>query len=292
MSGGRRVLIVGGDSLIGRAVGEGFATAGDNVYFSTRRGPYGSAQRPYLDLLAIATGAMDPNSLPPVDIAILAAAVARVNDCEAAPEETWQVNVEGSARVARCLAAQGAYVVMLSSDKVFDGRVAQRRRDDPPCPETAYGRQKAALEAIVLELPGGAVLRLSKVLLPSLALLADWTAALRQGQTVEAFDDFTLAPVTPEHIGRVVRAMAAERSPGLFHCTGAADRSYAELAAMLAAAVGADPALVLARPTPDHIVSPAARCPHTALDMSEEGRRWGIEPPTMEAVVAELASGL
>ena len=288
MSASRRVLIVGGDSLIGRAVGEGFAAAGDEVFFSTRRGPYGSPHPPYLDLLAVATGAMDPDTLPTVDIAILAAAVARVNDCEIAPEETWQVNVEGSGRVARSLAARGAYVVMLSSDKVYDGRVVHRRREDPPCPETAYGRQKAALEAIVLEQPDGAVLRLSKVLLSTLALVTDWTELLKSGRPVEAFADFTLAPTTPAHIGRVVRAMAAERAAGLFHCTGADDRSYAELAAMLATCLGADPALVQARPTPDHIVSPAARCPHTALDMSEEGRRWGIEPPTMAAVVREL----
>lgn len=288
MSARRRVLIVGGDSLIGRAVGESFAEAGDEVFFSTRRGPYGSPHRPYLDLLAVATGAMDPDTLPGVDVAILAAAVARVNDCEAAPEETWQVNVEGSGRVAGSLAARGAYVVMLSSDKVYDGRVAHRLRSDPPCPETAYGRQKAALEEIVLGQPAGAVLRLSKVLLPSLALLTDWTAALNRGQPVEAFADFTLAPITAEHIGRVVRAMAAERAAGLFHCTGAEDRSYAELAAMLARRLGADPDLVQPRPTPEHIVSPAARCPYTALDMSEEGRRWGIEPPTMAAVVSEL----
>ena len=288
MSGRRRVLIVGGDSLIGRAVGEGFAVAGDEVFFSTRRGPYGSPQRPYLDLMAIATGAMDPDALPEVDVAILAAAVARVNDCEAAPEETWQVNVAGSGRLARALASRGAQVIMLSSDKVYDGRMPHRRREDPPCPETAYGRQKAELEAVVLHGPAGAVLRLSKVLLPSLALVTDWIAALKAGRPVEAFADFTLAPVTPAQIGRVVRAIADERAAGIFHCTGAEDRSYAELAAMLAEAVGADPALVEPRPTPAHIVSPAARCPHTALDMSEETRRWGIEPPMMEAVVREL----
>ena len=98
--------------------------------------------------------------------------------------------------------------------------------------------------------------------------------------------------MTPTQIGRVVQAMAGERAAGAFHCTGATDHSYGELATMLARAVGADPGLVRARPTPEHIVSPAARCPHTALDMSEERRRWAIVPPTMEAVVAELAAAL
>ena len=90
----------------------------------------------------------------------------------------------GPARLAQALSASGAFPVLLSTNLVFDGTVPYRGPDDPVCPRTEYGRQKAAAERAVLA-AGGAVVRLTKVLGPDDPLVTGWVARLRRGEPVE-----------------------------------------------------------------------------------------------------------
>src|SRR5690242_1400182 len=79
-----RVLVVGADGEIGRALAAHLAAAGAAVAGTTRRRPGAArAGRQFLDLAA------DPEDwqpLPAVDAAVICAAVARVADCERDPD--------------------------------------------------------------------------------------------------------------------------------------------------------------------------------------------------------------
>jgi dTDP-4-dehydrorhamnose reductase len=282
-----RLLIVGGDSLVGGVLAGHFADHGWTVSTTTRRRGPAAAGHLHLDLA-------DPNpdalaNLPAADAAVLVAAVSRIGDCETAPEASWNVNVVGTLRVAEALAERGSHLILLSSDKVFDGSRPRRRRQDTVCPACEYGRQKAAAETGVLGLGDrGAVLRLSKVLEPSLDLLAGWRAELAAGRPIAPFHDLYLAPVTATLVARLVRRIAADRAAGIFQCTGREDRSYVDLARRLADDLGADPSLVA--PTSCHQAGlpEAARPCHTTLEMTEEQARWGLTPPPFDAVVDEI----
>ena len=282
----RRILIVGGDSLVGGELARRLSAAGHEVIATTRRRGEAGAGRPLFDLTAAADAVP---ALPAADAVVLAAAVARLGDCESDPAGTRRINVDGTLAVARAMAGRGAQVVFLSSDKVFDGRVPHRRRDDPVCPLTEYGRQKAAGEAGVLALgPGHAVLRLSKVLAPQLALIAGWLADLGAGRPVTPFSDLYLAPVMPALIAEVVGAIVAERAGGLFHCTGAEDRSYLALARALAVHLGASETLL--QPTMAAVagIAAPARVVNTTLEMRREQAAWGLCAPAFDSVVAAL----
>jgi dTDP-4-dehydrorhamnose reductase len=195
--------------------------------------------------------------------------------------------------LARKLTAAGAAVVFLSTDKVGDGRGARRARHAPRRPRTEYGRQKAAAERRLLALPGAvAVLRLSKVLDPSLPLLTQWAAALRAGRPVDAFADMHLAPIDLPRIAALVEALVVSRARGIFHCTGGEERPYAALALALAEAAGARPELVRAQPADPVQHPPAARPPHSSLDMRLERRRFGVGQPGFDDVVRPIARKL
>ena len=180
-----------------------------------------------------------------------------------------------------------------SSDKVFDGARPLRDRWDDLCPACAYGRQKATAEAGVLALGDqGAVLRLSKVLEPDLDLLTGWAADLAAAKPITPFDDLYLAPVPVDLVGQIAAHIADERARGVFHCTGAGDRSYGDLAHILADSMGSDRALI--QPTSCGVASmPAAARPrHTTLEMSVEQFRWGLTAPAFEvtarAIIARM----
>lgn len=278
-----RILVVGGDGLVGAGLTRHLTAAGVEVVATTRRrdGPL------FLDVAAAADSVP---ALPRVDAAVLCAGVARLADCDRDPDGSRRVNVDGIIGVASALVRQGAYVLHLSSDKVFDGQVAQRRRDEPTCPLTRYGEQKAAAEAGVLSLAGEVgVLRLSKVLAPSLPLLNDWATSLRAGVPIAPFTDMYLAPISLDLVCDLIARLLQARAAGIYQCSGAADHSYVELAKCLAQCFSADPDLIA--PCRSGLY-PSALSPNTTLDMSVESARFGTGQPVFEAVIADIAASL
>ena len=280
--GGARVLIVGGDGLIGSALRRGLPELGFDVAASSRRP--GST-------LALDLG--NPGSWPDLggfDAAVIVAALARLGDCDRAPEQSREINALAPKILAERLAGQGTYVVQISTDKVFDGSRPLRRREEPTCPNTVYGRHKAEAEDAVLK-TGGAVLRLSKVLAPDLALLWGWATELVAGRAVQAFSDMWLAPVTVGFVVDLLARLLADRPLGIFHATGGEDRPYAELARRLAIALGAEPALVQAVATPPALAA-VSHVPHSTLEMSRERVRYGLGNLAFAAVTEQVAAAV
>ena len=84
------------------------------------------------------------------DVVINAAALTRVDYCEAHEGEAFEVNGHGPRNLARAAASAGAFFVHYSTDYVFDGlkREAYLEEDDPN-PRSVYGRSKLAGEELV-----------------------------------------------------------------------------------------------------------------------------------------------
>src|SRR5689334_1013461 len=88
-----RVLVVGADGEIGRALAVHLAAAGAAVIGTTRRaGAAAQHGRMFLDLAADPAGWP---AFPAADAAVICAAVARVADCERDPDAARRVNVDG-----------------------------------------------------------------------------------------------------------------------------------------------------------------------------------------------------
>jgi dTDP-4-dehydrorhamnose reductase len=277
----RTALVVGGDSFIGEALVRRLRAANWRVWSTTRR----QASAP--GVIRLDLGGELPE-LPQVDAAVICAARARLNDCAADPVGSRRVNVDGAARIVAALARQGAYPLFLSTDKVFDGLVPQRRREEATCPRTEYGRQKADAERAVRAV-GGSVLRLCKVVSPELPLIAEWRRSLLEGRPITPFTDMFVAPVPLAHVCRLIERLLTARMEGVFHCTGAEDRSYAALAEALAAALEADVGLIRAAPCDPEVHPLEARPPHSTLAMDLETARFGLAQPAFADVLRELA---
>lgn len=278
-----RILVVGGDGLVGADLTRRLRGSGHDVIASSRR----RGADFHLDLTS------PPASLPKVDAAIVCAAIARLDLCAADPAGSRRINVNGTLTIAGKLVAQGASVVFLSTDKVTDGRRAGFSRHMPTRPQTEYGRQKAEAERDLLRLDGDvSILRLSKVLDASLPLLRDWYAKLTSKQPVDAFADMYLAPVELARVAALAEALALTSSRGIYHCTGAVDRPYAALAATMADVIGAPRDLVRAGHADPERQPPATRPRHSSLEMSLERRFFGVSAPNFDTVVTAVTHEL
>jgi dTDP-4-dehydrorhamnose reductase len=196
--------------------------------------------------------------------ALILAAVPSIVQCERDPAGTRAVNVDGTLRLAEALLADGVLPVFFSSDYVFDGARGGYRESDPTAPGTEYGRQKAEVEARLLALAGGAcrILRLSKVFAVERGggtLLDQIAARLVSGAGFDAAGDAIFCPTLREDVVAAVALAQGRDVRGVLHVCGPEARSWHDLAAALAAALGVDPALVRRRGIDE--LQPAPRRP-------------------------------
>lgn len=245
----------------------------------------GGGDAVFLDLLDAENA-----TVPVCDVAYLIAARARLAECRRDPEGSARVNVTAPVVLARKFLSQGARIIFLSSDKVFDGSRVRPAPTDPVLPRSVYGQQKAAAERALLALGDGVtVLRLSKVVEPGDALFTGWLSDVSAGRTITPFDDLWLAPVSVNKVVRVLHKLATREAAGIFQLSGLEDISYVDAARYLVRKRGADPGLVLEASAAANGVPPEERPRYTALDISKTERVLGVK---VESPWRELDEGL
>jgi dTDP-4-dehydrorhamnose reductase len=282
-------LLIGGDSEIGAATASHMRRLGLTVASTTRRHERVAADRPFLDLVKPLESWQPP---PDTRAACIFAAIGHLLDCARDPAGSAHLNVTQTLALVRLLHARDIPVLFLSTDKVFDGTHPLVPADAPTCPASEYGRQKARTEAALLQqMTDGApiaILRLSKIVSPGMALLQQWIAALTSGSAVRAFHDLMMAPVPVALVATAVSDLLAAPASGIFQLSGSRDISYAEVAAYLAREIGAAPELV----TPVSAYSagmPAGATPrYTTLDSRSICGRLGAVVPDPWKVIEDV----
>ncbi|KJY82927.1 spore coat protein [Vibrio galatheae] len=82
------------------------------------------------------------------DYVIHAAAIAVTDFCNQHPDIAHKVNVQGAINVAQACKANGAKLVFISTEQVFNGNVepGPYNENDQPVPDTVYGQNKLEAE--------------------------------------------------------------------------------------------------------------------------------------------------
>ncbi len=281
------VLIVGGDSMIGRAAADSLRTKGWRVTKTTRRQGSGTAIELSMEQVASA----GPPNLEQYDAVVVAAAVTAQAACESAAENARLVNVEGPKMLARAAMDAGSHVVFLSTNLVLGGDSPFLGAAAPLAPVGAYARMKAEAERSLQALPGAAerlaILRLTKVLDPGLPLLATWRDHAAGGEAVTAFSDLVIAPVSLSFAANALTSILQAKAAGIFHCSGSEELSYADFARAYLASLGLDEALICA--IEGRGVNPiAAAAPCHASLAHHAGCTPGIGPQSLAAMLDDL----
>lgn len=218
------VLVIGADGLLGSELASSLRADGHTVIATSRR----PGAESFLDL-ADSQG-WEP---PPVRAAWLMAGVTSLAECERDPQATRLINVEANLRIAEQLQSSGAFVVFPSTNVVFDGTSPFTPADAQLRPRNEYGRQRADVEAGVLS-GGGAILRLTKVWDGRVALYETWHRQALGGESIRAFGDMVMAPVSLADAAEALLALGLGARAGIHQLSGSRDISYADAARFLA----------------------------------------------------------
>jgi dTDP-4-dehydrorhamnose reductase len=154
-----RLYVVGAEGQVARSLREA-AALDKKIVFS-----YGA--RPDVDLLRPSSIEKAIADFRP-DVVINPAAYTAVDKAETEPELAFAINRDGARVVAAAAAVQGAVIIHLSTDYVFDGKKESAYvESDQVNPQGVYGRSKLEGELAVAETdPRHIVLRTSWVYSP------------------------------------------------------------------------------------------------------------------------------
>jgi dTDP-4-dehydrorhamnose reductase len=276
-------LVVGADGLIGSALIRHLRAMGEPVIGTTRRHQQVDDSHLFLDLSEQQGQWLCPCR---IDVAVICAGIAKLEDCRRDPTGTAYLNVVKIVELANHLVSRGAFVIYLSSNAVFDGSVPYSRPDDAISPVTEYGRQKAQAESRLLELGNlVSVVRFTKILGPQTQPFKEWTQALRTGKPIHPFSDMVLAPVSLDFAVNVLHQVANKRLSGIVQVSGKRDVSYAGAARLGARYLGVDEDLVrpVKRSRLHRCVEPIPA--HTSLNTDRLQAALAIEPPDIKSTI-------
>lgn len=285
-------LVVGGDGLIGRALALQLAASGWMVVSTTRRTTAAPSQVNF-DLAQGVSTLSGPGTAVPADglVVFICAAVTGFAQCANDPEGSHHTNVTCTVELGRHFMQQGAMVVYLSSNAVFDGAHAYLDETAARLPVTEYGRQKAECEKGLMEaassLPGDcAVVRLTKVVDRGQALYSGWVESFNKVSPAKAAADLVMSPVTTDYVVKGLQRIGRNAQGGIFHLSGERDLTYFELAQAMANNVcpGALIEQDWVRQRLDTVPAPT----FSALSMAGTTIACGLKPQPLAAVAREL----
>ena len=262
-----RYLVTGGHGMLGTDLG--VALDGRDVTLLSR------SQLDITDLAAVR------DAVSGFDVVVNAAAYTRVDDAETDEAQATLVNGIGAGCLARATAENGATLVQVSTDYVFDGMTTSPYREDAPLhPVSAYGRSKAEGERLVRDLnPGRSYVVRTAWLYgthgPNFARTMLRLASERE--EVSVVTDQVGQPTWTLDLARQIVAMLDANAPaGVYHGTNSGRASWFEFTEAIFRNAGLDPDRV--KPTDSSaFVRPAPRPAFSVLG-HDAWRSAGIDP--------------
>ena len=171
--------------------------------------------------------------LPACDVLVNCAAYTDVDGAESNRDLAFAVNCDGAGRVARWCAEQGARLVHISTDYVFDGKSDRAYvEDDRVGPLNVYGQSKLEGErAVRAECPDHLIVRTQSLFGRNGANFVETIirAAGERGK-VDVVDDQISSPTYTVHLARaIIRLFEGDRK-GTVHVSAGGSCSWYEFA--------------------------------------------------------------
>lgn len=279
-----KIVVLGSQGQVGQALQQKLPPLGEVVCLT----------RSDLDLTQLAEIGPVVAACQP-DLIINAAAYTAVDKAETEPELASLINAQVPERLAQVAAEQGAALIHLSTDYVFDGRHNQPYREtDATAPLGVYGRTKQAGEAAAIAACDRAfILRTAWVYSAAPQTKNFVKTMLRLGaerDQLRVVVDQVGSPTWADDIAEAIAALAEltqpgrqEAEPGLYHFTSVGVASWFDFAIAIleeGLSLGLLPALPAVEPIPTSAYPlPAPRPAYSVLATDKLSQLIGRQPP-------------
>ena len=210
------------------------------------------------------------------DYVIHAAAFTNVDACEVEPKRAWDVNALGTKHVVDACNEQGAKVVYISTDYVFDGENGPYSEDYPTHPINVYGESKLAGERFALARSGNAVARVCVLYGFDQPNFVTWVIdSLRANAPINVVNDQYNTPTYVGNCARALLRMCELGVTGVYHVSGREEVNRYDFACAIADVFGLNEKLINVTTT-DTLQQRARRPLNSSLSVEKAERALGM----------------
>lgn len=276
-------LVIGGEGFLGESIVTNLRMLGKSVITTLLNTQNEQEPCIYLDLSTDITFWEVPKN---VEVAFFCSAITSIDECRLHSEESKMINVDNTIALSSKLVREGASIIFPSTNLVFDGRMPNMKIDDPVCPCTEYGRQKAAAESGLMSLGQNvAIVRFTKIFGPQTPFIRNWIKQLKDRKVIHPFSDMFLSPVSIDFALKVLIEVADRKSFGIWHVSANEDITYENLARHLARKIGVSQQYVQPTTVNGSGLEFESIPKHTTLDTSRIENELGfIVPKALDAI--------
>ena len=268
-----RVLITGASGLLGSALlREASKQGATSVAAYNTRPLHGGLQMDITQHEQVRAAIKD---VAP-DYVIHAAAFTNVDACEVEPKRAWDVNALGTKHVVDACNEQGAKVVYVSTDYVFDGENGPYSEDHPTHPINVYGESKLAGERFTLAHSGNAVARVCVLYGFGHPNFVTWVIdSLRANAPINVVNDQYNTPTYVGNCARALLRMCELGVTGVYHVSGREEVNRYDFACAIADVFGLNEKLINVTTT-DTLQQRARRPLNSSLSVEKAERALGM----------------
>ena len=145
-----------------------------------------------------------------------------VSECESNKKHAWELNTIVSENIAKAAKITNSTVILISTDRVFNGQKGPYTETDRPDPVSYFGKSKLAAENIVLSnAPKSAIIRISGIFGNSLInkrdLIGDMLNKFYEKKEFSLRDDVFFNPIHSIDLAAIVEKIIRRRKTGIWH---------------------------------------------------------------------------
>jgi len=247
-----KILVIGGSGFIGShilAVLVAAQRSAVGTFFSNLHIQVVGCGFEQLDVRDVASTVGVVTRVDP-SVVIQVCGTKSVEYCAANPQDAWRIHVEGTRHVVEGCRQQGARLVYVSTDCVFDGQKSFYSEEDAIRPFNMYGRVKWEGERLVLDSGADAIVIRASLLFgwrqpgqPGnfvLSVLDSLTAGRRMSAATNLFN----TPLEITQAAEAIVRLALSQHQGIFHVAGRDRISRYGFAVAVAETFGLDASLL------------------------------------------------
>jgi dTDP-4-dehydrorhamnose reductase len=225
-----KILIIGGDSFIGKSLVNSFE---EKKLFFNKTSRKSLSDYWYLDLadehsIAALIDKVNKNKISRV---VFLAGITTESKCHNDPTLAEKINVTNTCKLLCELNKLNVFIVYLSSSQVFNHQRSFIPWNENYSPVTLYGQHKVAVEHYMkANIPNAAIVRLTKVIGDKFALFEQILLKAKNKQQIELFGNYCAAPISLVFVKSFLYELLIAKSVGVFQLSGTEDLSYVEMA--------------------------------------------------------------
>jgi len=287
-----KVLVTGASGLLGSKLVEVLISKGYTVY----AGYHGNSPKAGFPVKFDISSEEDVKRVfehVKPDVAVHAAALTNVDECEVKRELAWNVNVVGTGNVVKFSKQYGSFLIYISTDYVFRGDRGMYSENDEVCPVNYYGYTKLKGEKEVKNMLKEYCIARASVIYGSAPATGKTNFALwiieklKEGELVRVVTDQWNSPTLNTNLAEMLTEILDRRITGTYHLAGATRISRYDLAKLVAETFNQDKNLI--SPTTSDKISWAAQRPRdSSLDVGKASRTLYSKPLDIGASLRRL----